>query len=65
MLKKKKRVRRRRFEIETQKGRAMEMEIGIMPAKKCQRLLAAPKSQERSMEQFFISLQKDAALMIP
>ena len=41
------------------------MEIGIMPAKKCQRLLAAPKSQERSMEQFFISLQKDAALMIP
>lgn len=59
------RVRRRRFETETQKGRAMETEIGIMPAKKCQRLLAAPKSQERSLEQFFISLQKDPTLMIP
>lgn len=56
---------RRRFETETQKGRAMETEIGIMPAKKCQRLLAAPKSQERSLEQFFISLQKDPTLMIP
>lgn len=44
------------METETQKGRAMEAEVGIMQAKEYQRLLAAPRSQDRGVEQFYISL---------